>query len=85
MLRRAGRAIIAVVDTRAIERRARMTTTRHESAVEADAHDLAFWQQMPPAERVLQVWKLSQEQWRLGDGRTDESGLCRSVASVRRG
>jgi hypothetical protein len=54
-----------------------------ESAAEADAHDRTYWQQIPPAERILQVWKLSQEQF-LRDGRSDESGLCRSVASVRR-
>ena len=61
-----------------------MTTTRYESAASADTHDGTYWQQIPPAERILQVWKLSQEQWLLRDERTDESGLCRSVASVRR-
>jgi hypothetical protein len=61
-----------------------MTTRRYRSAAEADAHDLAFWKQIPPAERIVQVWKLSQEQWRLSGEQTDESGLCRSVASVRR-
>ncbi len=72
------------MDKRAMERRARLTTARYESHAEADARDITYWRQLPSAERVLQVWKLSQEQWRLRDGRTDESGLCRSVASVRR-
>jgi hypothetical protein len=61
-----------------------MTTKRYASAAEADADDRMFWRQIPPAERILQVWKLSREQWRLSGEQTDESGLCRSVASVRR-
>jgi hypothetical protein len=61
-----------------------MTTRRYASATEADTHDLELWQQIPPAERMLQVWKLSREQWRLSGEQTDESGLCRSVASVHR-
>jgi hypothetical protein len=65
------------------ERRERMTLSRFQSAAEADRHDLAFWMQIPEAERVLRVWELTLEQWRLGN-LPDESGLCRSVASVRR-
>ena len=72
------------MDDRAAGRAKRMSTRRYASAAEADAHDLEFWLQIPAADRVLQVWILSREQWRLRGEQTDESGLCRSVASVRR-
>jgi hypothetical protein len=62
-----------------------MTTRRFASLAEADAADRAYWQSVPAEERILQAWQLSQEQWRLRADRTDESGLCRSVARVRRG
>jgi hypothetical protein len=62
----------------------RMTVRRYSSAAEADKHDLDFWTQLPAAERVLQVWRLSQELWRLRGGLPYEPGLSRSVASIRR-
>jgi hypothetical protein len=61
-----------------------MTVRRYGSASDADRHDLEYWMQMPDAERVLEVWRLSQEQWRLRRGGRDEPGLCRSVARVHR-
>jgi hypothetical protein len=61
----------------------RMTIRRFASHAEADRHDREFWMQIPAAERVRLVWRLSQEQWRLS-ALPDESGLCRSVASVQR-
>ena len=61
-----------------------MTVRKFPSHAAADAYDRDYWAAIPPADRILHVWKLSQEQWLLHDGRTDESGLCRSVASVRR-
>src|SRR6266508_4177294 len=64
-------------------RRHRASVTRYESAADADRHDLDFWRQIPEGERILQAWRLTQEQWRLAD-LPDESGFCRSVASVRR-
>jgi hypothetical protein len=64
-------------------RRTRISVRRFASSAEADRHDLEFWRAIPDAERILQVWRLSREQWHLGNLR-DESGLCRSVASVRR-
>src|SRR5438552_1414105 len=64
-------------------RRRRASVTRYESANDADRNDLDFWRQIPEGERILQAWRLTQEQWRLAD-LPDESGLCRSVASVRR-
>lgn len=69
---------------RAAERRRRMTVRRFASAAEADREDLAYWLRIPAGERVLQVWRLSVEQWRLKGELPDEPGLCRSVASVRR-
>ena len=68
----------------AAERRARMTVRRFSSAAEADRHDLEFWTQIPAADRVALVWTLTEEQWRLSGTWSDEPGLCRSVASIRR-
>ncbi len=61
----------------------RVMVTRFQSAAEADRGDRAYWQQLPAAERVLQVWRLSVEQWRLS-GTQHEPGLCRSVTRVSR-
>jgi hypothetical protein len=57
---------------------------RYESAAEADRDDLALWMQMSDSDRILQVWRLSEQLWRLRGDMTDEPGLCRSVARVRR-
>jgi hypothetical protein len=57
---------------------------RFTSSAEADRHELEYWRQLPDTERVLQVWRLSQELWRLRGDLLDEPGLCRSVARVRR-
>jgi hypothetical protein len=61
-----------------------MTVRRYATSADADRDDLAFWQQMSEADRVLQVWRLSQELWRLSGTHSDESRLCRSVARVCR-
>jgi hypothetical protein len=65
------------------DRAARLSVRRYSSTAEADRDDLRYWQQIPEAERVLQAWRLSVEQWRLR-GEPHEPGLCRSVAHVRR-
>jgi hypothetical protein len=65
-------------------RAGRVTVRRFASAAEADRHDLEYWLQMSDAERVLQVWRLSQELWRLRGDLPDESELSRSVARLRR-
>jgi hypothetical protein len=49
-----------------------------------DQDDARFWAALPVADRVLQVWKLSEAQWRLAGGFPDASGLPRSVARVHR-
>jgi hypothetical protein len=65
-------------------RASRITVRRYASAAEADKDDLAFWQQLSPAERILQVWRLTQDQWQLRGEFPHEPGLCRSVARVHR-
>jgi hypothetical protein len=62
----------------------RITVRRYAFSAEADKDDLAFWQQLSPAERVLQVWRLSQEQWQLRGELPHEPALCRSVARIHR-
>ena len=83
------RAIIGAVPSgareRAEARRSRITVRRYATAAEADRDDLAFWQKLSDAERILQVWRLSEEMWRLRGEFHDEPGLCRSIARVRRG
>ena len=61
-----------------------VTVRRYASAVDADRHDLEYWMQIPPAERILQVWRLSVELWSLRGNRPDESGLSRSVTRLLR-
>jgi hypothetical protein len=65
-------------------RDSRVTVRRYASAAEADKDDVVFWRQMSDAERVLHVWRLSEEIWRLRGDLPHESGLCRSVARVHR-
>ena len=62
----------------------RITIRRYASAAEADRHDLEYWLQIPERERILQVWRLSEELWRLRGELPNEPGLCRSVARVHR-
>src|SRR4029453_19321680 len=69
----------AVTDTKAESRRRRITIRRFQTAAEADASDRQFWAALPDVERVMQVWRLSKEQWALRGESVDESGLCRSV------
>ncbi len=66
------------------ERRARAGVRRYESAADADREDLSFWMKMSDSDRILQVWLLSEQMWRLRGDMTDEPGLCRSVARVHR-
>jgi hypothetical protein len=64
--------------------RREITVRRFTSHEEADKADLAYWQQLSPAERVALVWQLSLEQHRLRGDPPYESGLHRSVARVHR-
>ncbi|MCL4814602.1 MAG: hypothetical protein KJ061_19110 [Vicinamibacteraceae bacterium] len=61
-----------------------VTVRRFSSNAEADRHDLDYWKQIPPADRVRLAWTLSVEQWQLAGRQPDEPGLCRSVARVHR-
>ncbi len=72
------------MDERRADRQARMTIRRYASAAKSDKGDLDYWRSLTDAERVLQAWRLSQEQWRLRGEWNDEPGLCRSVARVHR-
>ena len=47
------------------DRHPKMAVRGYPSAAEADRHDLEFWLQIPERERILRVWQLSQELWRL--------------------
>ena len=64
--------------------RAAITMRRYVSAAEAVRHDLEYWMSIPERERILRVWTLSQELWRLKGEFRDEPGLCRSVARLHR-
>jgi hypothetical protein len=67
------------------DRAARLSIRRYASAADADESDLRYWLEIPEAERVLQVWRLSVEQWRLRGELPNEPGLCRTVAHISRG
>ena len=66
------------------DRQERMDVRVFPSTEAHDREDPAFWAALPVDVRVLQVWKLSEAQWRLRGEFPDEPGLCRSVARVRR-
>jgi len=51
---------------------------------EHDRADAEYWAALPAEERTLQVWKLSEAQWRLQGDWPGESGLCRSIARIHR-
>ena len=71
-------------DRAAADRRQRMQVRTYPSLAAHGRDDAAYWRALPVAVRVLQVWKLSEEQWRLRGEWTHEPGLCRSVARLRR-
>jgi hypothetical protein len=68
----------------ATDRRNRMEVRVYPSLAAHDKDDARFWATMSVEERVLQVWKLSEAQWRLSGEFPDASGLPRSVARVHR-
>ena len=61
---------------------ARMTVSRYASAAEASSHDIEFWRQLSAGERILQVWRLSQEQWILAGHTPHEPRLSRSLQFI---
>jgi hypothetical protein len=69
---------------RAEERRRRMQVRIYRSQEAHDRDDPAYWMALPVDVRILQVWRLSEEQWRMRGEFPDEPGLCRSVARVHR-
>jgi hypothetical protein len=68
----------------AAERRRRIQVRVYATLAAHDREDAAYWAALPIAERVLQVWTLSEAQYRLRGEFRDESGLPRSVARVHR-
>jgi hypothetical protein len=56
----------------------------YSSLAAHDRDEAAFWMALPVAQRVLQVWKLSEAQYRLRGELPNESGLPRSTARVHR-
>ncbi len=69
---------------RAAARQARMQIRVYRGFAEHERDDAAYWAAIPVAERVMEVWRLSEELWRLRGEFPDEPGLCRSVARVVR-
>lgn len=67
----------------AASRRDRMSVRVFPSNAAQDAADAAYWLALPEGERVLEVWKLSEAQWRQR-GEEHEPGLSRSITRVRR-
>ena len=57
---------------------------RFESNADADLDDAEYWRQLPVADRVLEVWRLSVEQWRLRGDSPYEPGLHRSTTRIHR-
>lgn len=57
------------------DRRARVDVRVFPSTDAQDRDDPAFWAALPVEVRVLQVWKLSEAQWRLRGEFPDEPGL----------
>ena len=68
----------------AVEELVRRGRAALASFAEADRHDLEYWLSLPVDERLAQVWRMSVELWRWRGEFRDESGLCRSVAHIRR-
>ena len=65
-------------------RRKRIEMRVYYSLGAHDRDDARFWNAIPVGDRVLQVWQLSEAQWRLRGEFPDESGLPRSVVRVHR-
>lgn len=48
------------------------------------AFDREFWETISPIERLMEVWKMTEEVWRLKGWDPGESGLSRSTSRVVR-
>jgi hypothetical protein len=65
-------------------RRERMQVRVYASLADHERDDAAFWSALSVEERVEQVWKLSESQWRLLGEYPNEQGLPRSTARIQR-
>jgi hypothetical protein len=61
-----------------------MHVTVYRNRADHDRDDPSFWRAIPVAERVLEVWRLSEELWRLRGEFSDEPGFSRSPARLYR-
>ena len=68
----------------ASERQRRMQVRVYRSLEAHDRDDVAFWAAIPVDERVLQVWRLSEAQYRMIGQFPDASGFPRSTARLYR-
>ena len=68
----------------AATRRERMQVRVYPSLEAHERDDATFWAALPADLRVLEVWTLSEEQWRMRGEFPDEPGLCRSITRVHR-
>ena len=59
----------------AADRRQRMQVRIYSSLSAHDRDDASYWRDIPVAARVLQVWRLSEEQWHLRGESPHEPGL----------
>jgi hypothetical protein len=59
-----------------------MQVRLYRSRAEHDRDDPRYWAEIPVAERILEVWRLSEELWRLRGEFPDEPGLRRSPARL---
>lgn len=55
----------------------RVTVRLYRTVAEHEADDRDFWKAIPPEDRVLETWRLSEELWRLKGEFNDEPGLSR--------
>ena len=81
------RKVVPIMDdmnAAAEARRKRIEMRVYDSLGAHDRDDARFWNAIPVGDRVLQVWQLSESQWRLRGEFPDESGLPRPVVRVHR-
>lgn len=65
--------------------RAHWIVRRFSSHAEADTREVEYWRQISPGDRAVQVWRLSEEAYRLANLFPDEPRLRRSVERIHRG
>ena len=64
--------------------RAHWIVRRFASHADADTHDVEYWRHILREDRAVQVWRLSEEAYRLAKLFPDEPRLRRSVERIHR-